>query len=252
MQFATANKPQRDSPANCTRQTHLLLHSSHRYPCPELPDHTPRQTLSGIYLYIIGLSGYNSDTSGCNKRNFSFNGYTIRRYHIQYIGSIRFHTNFDISGKQFETPHLHATVIPIVMGEHRKAKNEEGNGKRKYRKKGRDTVRLCADDVLTREKLIAYHDSYAQAMTKYGLQRGIRGSEARHTTTAEDELQQVKNEIRVDKLKGAAATAATNIAESVGSLLGSNKFKRLESENCHLRQDVTTHEETIEALQAQI
>lgn len=138
------------------------------------------------------------------------------------------------------------------MGEHRKAKNEEGNGKRKYKKKGRDTVRLCADDVLTREKLIAYHDSYAQAMTKYGLQRGIRGSEARHTTTAEDELQQVKNEIRVDKLKGAAATAATNIAESVGSLLGSNKFKRLESENCHLRQDVTTHEETIEALQAQI
>ena len=61
-------------------------------------------------------------------------------------------------------------------------------------------------------------------------------------------MQQVKNEIRVDKLKGAAATAATNIAESVGSLLG----KRLESENCHLRQDVTTHEEPIEALQAQI
>ena len=160
----------------------------------------PRQTLSGIYLYIIGLSGCNSDTSGCNKRNFSFNGYTIRRYHIQYIGSIRFHTNFDISGKQFETPHLHATVIPIVMGERRKAKNEEGNGKRKYRKKGRDTVRLCADDVLTREKLIAYHDSYAQAMTKYGLQRGIRGSEARHTTTTQyyRELQKKNWEMESD------------------------------------------------------
>ncbi|WP_418946637.1 hypothetical protein [Phocaeicola plebeius] len=46
-------------------------------------------------------------------------------------------------------------------------------------------MRLCADDVLTREKLVAYHDSYAKAMEKYGLQRGIRGSEARHTTTAQ-------------------------------------------------------------------
>lgn len=47
-----------------------------------------------------------------------------------------------------------------------------------------NTVRLCADDVLTREKLVTYHDSYAKAMEKYGLQRGVRGSEARHTTTA--------------------------------------------------------------------
>lgn len=43
----------------------------------------------------------------------------------------------------------------------------------------------CADDVLTREKLVSYHDSYAKAMQKYGLLRGIRDSEARHTTTAQ-------------------------------------------------------------------
>lgn len=36
---------------------------------------------------------------------------------------------------------------------------------------------------MTREKLVAYHDSYAKAMEKYGLQRGIDGSEARHITT---------------------------------------------------------------------
>lgn len=67
------------------------------------------------------------------------------------------------------TPHIHATVVPIVTGKRRKA----------------NTVRLCADDVLTRDKLVAYHDSYAKAMEKYGLQRGVRGSEARHTTTAQ-------------------------------------------------------------------
>lgn len=34
-----------------------------------------------------------------------------------------------------KTPHIHATVVPIVKGERRKAKMEENNGKKKYRKK---------------------------------------------------------------------------------------------------------------------
>ena len=81
------------------------------------------------------------------------------------------------------TPHIHATVVPIVTGERRKAKKKQTEGKRTYRKKA-NAVHLCADDLLTRERLVAYHDSYAAAMAKYGLQRGIRGSEVRHTTTA--------------------------------------------------------------------
>ena len=59
------------------------------------------------------------------------------------------------------------------------------DGKKKYRKKSNDTARLCADDVLTRDKMIAYHNSYSAVMEKYGLQRGERGSEARHVTTAQ-------------------------------------------------------------------
>ena len=82
------------------------------------------------------------------------------------------------------TPHIHATVVPIVTGERRKAKRKQTEGRRTYRKKA-NVVRLCADDLLTRERLVAYHDSYATAMAKYGLQRGVRGSEARHTTTAQ-------------------------------------------------------------------
>lgn len=69
------------------------------------------------------------------------------------------------------TPHIHATVVPIVTGERRKANKEQEDGKRSYRKKA-NTVRLCADDILTREKLVTYHDSYARVMEKYGLQRG--------------------------------------------------------------------------------
>ena len=58
--------------------------------------------------------------------------------------------------------------------------------------------------------------------------------------------------MQTEKLKGAATTAAANIAESVSSLFGSNKVKTLERENTTLHQVVATHEETIETLQAKI
>ncbi len=62
-----------------------------------------------------------------------------------------------------KTPHIHAAVVSIVTGERRKARKEQENGKRKYRKKS-DTVRLCADDQFNRQTLIAYHDNYARVV----------------------------------------------------------------------------------------
>lgn len=82
-----------------------------------------------------------------------------------------------------KTPHIHATVVPFVTGERRKSKQEENNGKKKYRKKPQDTVRLCADDVMTRDNLEKFQDTYAEKMRKYGLERGIKGSDARHIST---------------------------------------------------------------------
>lgn len=176
------------------------------------------------------------------------------------------------------TPHIHATVVPIVTGERRKAKKEQADGKRKYRKKA-DTVRLCADDVLNRDTMIAFHDSYAKLMGKYGLQRGVPGSEARHISTAQyyrnmqrekeglhndvqelqnqkqevqEQLAQTKREIQTDKLKVAATHAATNIVESVGSLFGNNKVKVLEQENRQLYNEVAIRDENIDNLQTNI
>lgn len=176
------------------------------------------------------------------------------------------------------TPHIHATIVPIVTGERRKAKKEQADGKRKYRKKT-NTVRLCADDVLNRDTMVAFHDSYAKLMRKYGLQRGVSGSEARHISTAQyyrnmqrekeglrddvqelqnqkqeaqEQLAQAKREIQTDKLKGAAAHAATNIVESVGSLFGSNKVKVLEQKNRQLYNEVAARDESIEKLQTNI
>lgn len=177
-----------------------------------------------------------------------------------------------------ETPHIHVTLVPIVKGERKRRKREEQTKKR-YRKKPTDTVRLCADDIMTRLKLKTYQDTYAVAMAKYGLQRGMDGSKARHKSTqqyyrdiqklsddlkaevvdlqqqketAREELRRAKKEIQTEKLKGAATVAAANIAESVGSLFGSNKVKTLERENTALHREVADHEETIEALQDRI
>ena len=148
------------------------------------------------------------------------------------------------------TPHIHATVVPIVTGKRRKARQKQVDGRRTYRKKA-NAVRLCADDLMSRERLVAYHDSYAAAMAKYGLQRGIRGSEARHTTSqyyrdlkrqtgeleanvrllqteqqqAEQQLDEVRKEIRSEKLEAAKTEAKTALVAKVGSLLGSNKLK---------------------------
>ena len=177
-----------------------------------------------------------------------------------------------------KTPHIHASVVPIVTGERRKAKKEQANGKRKYRKKA-NAVRLCADDLFNRQTLISYHDGYGEVMAKYGLQRGVRGSEARHTTTtqyyrelkkmnnalemeskrlqeqkaeAEQELKQVKSEIRTDKLKSVATDAATALASGVSSLFGSGKMKSLERRNEELRDEITIRDETIKQLQSNI
>ena len=176
------------------------------------------------------------------------------------------------------TPHIHATVVPIVTGERRKARKKQAEGKRTYRKKA-NAVRLCADDLLTRERLVAYHDSYAEAMAKYGLHRGIRGSEARHTTTAqyyrdlkrqtgeletnvrqlqtkqkqaERLLAEVRKEIKSEKLEAAKTEAKTALVAKVGSLLGSGKLKELEADNRTLQNEVAARDESIELLQRQM
>ena len=142
------------------------------------------------------------------------------------------------------TPHIHATVVPIVTGERRKTKRKQIEGKRTYRKKS-NAVRLCADDVLTRGKLVAYHDSYAAAMAKYGLQRGVRGSEARHTTTAQyyRDLKRQTGELEanVQQLQTEQRQAEQQL----------DKVKQ-EINNHALQSKATARDESIELLQQQM
>ena len=180
-----------------------------------------------------------------------------------------------------KTPHIHATVVPIVTGERRKAKIEKpAEGKKKYKKKSANAARLCADDIMAREKLKNYQGSYAEAMTKYGLRRGIEGSEARHISTqqyyrelhlqnenlkenienlqeekteARQELSRIKSEIKTEKLKSTAVNVATSAIEGIGSVLGSSKVKRqqqeieeLKSKNAELQTEIKTLKQQIQ------
>ena len=115
-----------------------------------------------------------------------------------------------------KTPHIHATVVPIVTGERRKTKDtnkkddkqkqdvqesdKPESGKKIYRKKNPNTSRLCADDIMTRENLEHFQNSYAEKMDKYGLERGIKGSDARHITTPQyyRDLYQQNEELKED------------------------------------------------------
>ena len=165
-----------------------------------------------------------------------------------------------------------------MTGERRKARKKQADAKRTYRKKT-NAVRLCADDLLTRERLVAYHDSYAAAMEKYGLQRGIRGSEARHITTAqyyrnlkrqtgeleanvrqlqteqrqaERQLDEVRKEIKSEKLEAAKTETKAALVAKVGSLLGSGRLKELEADNRTLQGEVAARDKSIELLQQQM
>lgn len=165
-----------------------------------------------------------------------------------------------------EAPHIHISVVPIVQGERRQKKsNKEAEPpKRQYKKKKTDRPRLCADDMMSRDKLIGYQDSYAEAMAKYGLERGIRGSEARHITTSEHyrnqkeesnnlqidiglllqqkeaeqkALEEIKSQKNTEKLKKSALDVASTIVDGIGSMIGTSKVKKQQLEIENLKSD---------------
>ncbi len=128
------------------------------------------------------------------------------------------------------TPHIHAAVVPIVTGERRKIREKKTDkpGTRKYRTKSTARPRLCADDVMSRVKLKEYQDTYAAAMAKYGLQRGIDGSKARHVTTQE--------------FYRTAIARQQNLQDNIGELLRIEEKKRKAVEHA-TEQEQTARED---------
>ena len=141
-----------------------------------------------------------------------------------------------------KTPHIHATIVPIVTGERRKA-----NDSQTYKKKNLNDNRLCADDIMARNKLKHYQNTYATAMAKYGLRRGIEGSEAKHISTAEyyrnlhlqnQQLEQEKN-IKQSELKSIEKNISSKrIFENFTNVITGSKTKKLEQENEQIKKEM--------------
>ena len=160
-----------------------------------------------------------------------------------------------------KTPHLHATVVPIVTGERVRRKRE---GEKKYETKS--GPRLSADDVMRRTKLHEYQNSYAKNMKSFGLQRGIVGSTAKHQVNSDYYRQQViqyeediaKLQADVEKAqegrntilawfgKGDLAKAKKELADKDGQIAELNKrIKELLAEKERLQE---RHKSEIEKL----
>ena len=182
-----------------------------------------------------------------------------------------------------ETPHIHATIVPIVQTKRKKQKKEQ-TAKKRYRTKA-PAPRLCADEVMSRANLIRYQDTYAEQMAAYGLKRGIKGSEAQHISTheyyrsliaqgedlqanitqllareaeareviaeaeqAKKDLARIKAEAKTEELKNSATKTATAALNGLNSLLGGNKVSRLEKENAQLYKEVEDLNDQIKRL----
>ena len=145
-----------------------------------------------------------------------------------------------------ETPHIHATVVPIVTGERRKAKQEAENGKRKYKTKT-NKIRLCADDLLTPKKLEEYQTSYAEQMRPFGLSRGVQGSEAKHRTNMEyykellkeTKQKQLEEEELIQKVRELEKQAGKlRVKGTLYSLFGNSELDKAEQRIEELEQEV--------------
>ena len=159
-----------------------------------------------------------------------------------------------------ETPHIHATVVPIVTGERRKAKQEAENGKRKYKTK-KNKIRLCADDLLTPKKLEEYQNSYAEQMRPFGLSRGVKGSEAKHRTNMEyykellkeTKQKQLEEEELIQKVRELEKQAGKlRVKGTLYSLFGNSELDKAEQRIEELEQEVERQQHLSEKEKAEI
>ena len=145
-----------------------------------------------------------------------------------------------------KTPHLHATVVPIVTGERVRRKRE---GEKKYETKS--GPRLSADDVMRRTRLHEYQNSYAAAMKPFGLQRGIVGSTAKHQANSDYYRQQViRYEEDIAKLQ-ADVEKAQEGRNTILSWFGKGDLAKAKKELSDKDEKIAELNKQIKALQAE-
>ena len=163
--------------------------------------------------------------------------------------------SFKVSERWFK-PNYHAHIVFDWM-------NHDTGKSRKLNDDDMVQMQTLASDILLMErgkskavtgKEHLERNDFIIEKQKAELQRieAVKRHKEQQLNLAEQELRQVKSEIRTDKLKGAATDAATVIVSGVGSLFGSGKMKKLELSNEELRPEITKRDKGIDDLKAQM
>lgn len=163
--------------------------------------------------------------------------------------------SFQVGEKWFK-PNYHAHIIFDWM-------NHDTGKSRKLNDEDMTEMQSLASDILLMErgqskavtgKEHLERNDFIIEKQKAELQRmdAAKRHKEEQIGLAEQELKQVKSEIRTDKLKKTATNAATAIASGVGSLFGSGKLKDLEQANEKLRQEVAKRDKGIDELKAKM
>ena len=159
-------------------------------------------------------------------------------------------------GERWFKPNYHAHIVFDWM-------NHDTGKSRKLNHEDMTEMQSLASDILLMErgqskavtgKEHLERNDFIIEKQKAELQRmdAAKRHKEEQINLAEQELRQVKSEIRTDKLKGAATDAATVIVSGVGSLFGSGKMKKLELSNEELRQEIAKRDKGIDDLKAQM
>ena len=163
--------------------------------------------------------------------------------------------SFQVGEKWFK-PNYHAHIVFDWM-------NHDTGKSRKLNDEDMTEMQSLASDILLMErgqsKVITgkehlERNDFIIEKQKAELQRmdAAKRHKEEQIGLAEQELKQVKSEIRTDRLKKTATNAVTAIASGVGSLFGSGKLKDLEQANEKLRQEVAKRDKGIDELKAKM
>ena len=163
--------------------------------------------------------------------------------------------SFQVGNRWFK-PNYHAHIVFDWM-------NHDTGKSRKLNDEDMATMQTLASDILLMERGQAKavtgkehleRNDFIIKKQKAELQRieETKRHKKQQVSLAEQELKQVKAEIRTDKLKSAATDVATAITSSVGSLFGSGKLKELEHNIEQLHQEITKRDKATDELKIQM
>ena len=163
--------------------------------------------------------------------------------------------SFKVGNRWFK-PNYHAHIVFDWM-------NHETGKSRKLNDEDMAAMQTLASNILLMERGQAKavtgkehleRNDFIIKKQKAELQRieETKRHKEQQVSLAEQELKQVKAEIRTDKLKSAATDVATAITSGVGFLFGSGKLKDLEQSNENLRHEIAKRDKGIDELKAKM